>query len=111
MRGAVRPAGSRREISPRLLGRQTLKMKVKPGHLCRPSRRLFEEKFRHWYCRSATGSCGDDLQNSVASVAPTASWPDPLNHQSSASLVDLSGLITASFSVSLAWVLNTKADW
>src|SRR5947209_361400 len=107
MRGGLRPSASRKEISPRLFGRHTLKMKVKPGHLCRPSRRLLEEKFRHWYCKSGIGSCGDDLQNSVASVAPTASWPAPLNHQSRASLADLSGLITASFSVSLVLVLNT----
>src|SRR5438552_10107050 len=111
MRGAVRPSGSRKRISPRLFGRQTLKMKVKPGHLCSPSRRLLEEKFRHWYCRSGVVTDGDDLQNSVASVAPTASWPEPLNHQSNASFADLSGLMTASFSVSLLWVLNTNADW
>src|SRR5436190_15623308 len=109
MRGGTRPSLSRKVISPRLFGRQTLKMKVKPGHLCRPSRRLFEEKFRHWYCRSGTGSDGLDLQNIVASVAPTASWPEALNHHCSASFADLNGLMIASFNVSVAWVLNTNA--
>src|ERR1041385_7221502 len=108
MRGGTRPSLSRNVISPRLFGRQTLKMKVKPGHLCRPSRRLFDEKFRHWYCRSATGADGEDLQNIVASVAPTASWPVPSNSHSSASFADLTLLITASLSVSVALVLNAK---
>src|SRR3954463_13465868 len=110
MRGGVRPSASRSVISPRLFGRQTLKMKVNPGQRCRPVLNPSVEKFRHWYWMSGTGSEGDDLANSVASVAPTASCPDPCSSQSSASLIDLTGLITASFSVSVALVLKVNLD-
>ena len=95
-------------ISPRLFGRQTLKMKVKPGQPCNPSFKPSEEKFSTWYCRSGTGSVGLDLASSVASVAPTASWPVPVNSHCSAILADLSGFITASLSVSPLWVVQTK---
>src|SRR4051812_33118062 len=111
MRGGERPSASRSVISPRLFGRQTLKMKVKPGQRCRPVLNPSVEKFRHWYWMSGTGSVGLDFANSVASVAPTESCPDPRNSHSSASFTDLAGLITASFSVSVALVLNTKLDW
>ena len=43
---------------------------------------------------SGTGSEGSDFANSVASVAPTESCPDPLSSHSSASFTDLAGLIT-----------------
>ena len=59
---------------------------------------------------SGTGSVGFDFANSVASVAPTESCPDRLKSHSSASYTDLVGLITASFKVSVALVLNVKLD-
>ena len=110
MRGGVRPSASRSVISPRLFGRQTLKMKVNPGQRCRPFLNPSVEKLRHWYWISGTGSEGSDFANSVASVAPTESCPDPLSSHSSASFTDLAGLITASFKVSVALVLNVKFD-
>src|SRR4051812_40874064 len=110
MRGGVRPSTSRSVISPRLFGRQTLKMKVKPGQRCRPCLNPSVEKLRHWYWMSGTGSVGDDFANSVASVAPTDNCPDPLTSHSIASFTDLEGLITASFNVSVALVLNAKLD-
>src|SRR6478752_7280795 len=101
MRGGARPSASRSVISPRLFGRQTLQMKVNPGHRCRPVLKPSVEKLRHWYWMSGTGTEGSDLANSVASVAPTESGPDPLSSHSRASLADLAGLITASFNVSV----------
>ncbi len=111
MRGGILPAGSRSVISPRLFGRQTLKMKVKPGQRCNPSFRLSEEKFTIWYWISGTGSVGLDFANNVASVAPTASWPVPVNSHCSAILADLTGFITASLSVSPLLVLKAKPAW
>ena len=70
-----------------------------------------EEKFSTWYWMSGTGSVGLDLANSVASVAPTASWPVPVNSHCSAILADLSGFITASLSVSPLWVRKAKLAW
>jgi hypothetical protein len=61
-----------------------------------------------WYWISGTGSVGLDFANSVASVAPTASWPDPANSHCSAILADLTGFVTASLSVSPLWVRNAK---
>src|SRR4029078_3022292 len=110
MCGGVRPSASRSVISPRLFGRQTLKMKVKPGQRCRPVLKPSVEKLRHWYWMSGTGTAGSDFANNVGSVAPTESCRDPLSSQSSASFTDLAGLITASFSVSVALVLNVKLD-
>src|SRR5512138_1780427 len=110
MRGGARPSASRNVISPRLFGRQTLKMKVNPGQRCSPVLNPSVEKLRHWYWMSGTGSEGDDFANSVASVAPTESCPDPRSSHSSASLTDLTGLRTASFSVSVALVLNVNLD-
>src|SRR3954465_12410870 len=110
MRGGARPSASRSVISPRLFGRQTLQMKVNPGQRCRPVLNPSVEKLRHWYWMSRTGAEGLDLANSVASVAPTASCPDPLSSHSSASFTDFAGLITASFSVSVALVLKVKLD-
>src|SRR5258708_39151992 len=108
MRGGIRPSVSRNVISPRLFGRQTLKMKVKPGQRCRPSLKLSVEKLRTWYWRSGTGSDGLDLANSVASVAPTASWPDPAYSHSSASFTDMTGDRTASLRGSVSRDLNAK---
>ena len=58
---------------------------------------------------SGTGSDGLDLANSVASVAPTASWPEPVNSHCKASFADLTGDITASLSVSGRVGLERKA--
>src|SRR4029453_3268093 len=110
MRGGVRPSASRSVISPRLFGRQTLKMKVNPGQRRRPALNPSVEKLWHWYWMSGTGSEGSDFANSVASVAPTESCPDPLNSHSSASFTGLVGLLTALFNVSVALVLNMKLD-
>src|SRR5215510_5657450 len=84
MRGFERRVPSASLISPRLLGRQTQKLKPKPGQRSKPNVRCSVEKLVLWNCRSGTGSLGLDLANSVASVAPTASWPEEDVSQSQA---------------------------
>src|SRR5262244_558103 len=92
MRGPERPVPSASLISPRLLGRQTQKLKPKPGQRSSPSVRCSVEKFVDWNCRSGTGSDGFDLANSVASVAPTASWPeDDVSHSNATRLLTRRG--------------------
>src|SRR5690349_19491907 len=81
MRGFERRVPSASLISPRLFGRQTQKLKPNPGQRSSPKVRCSVEKLVDWNCRSGTGSLGFDLANNVASVAPTASWPEQaVNH-------------------------------
>src|SRR5215510_6065781 len=76
MRGFDRRVPSASLISPRLLGRHTQKLKPKPGQRSSPKVRCSVEKLVDWNCRSGMGSLGLDLAKRVASVAPTASWPE-----------------------------------
>src|SRR6476619_3390242 len=99
MRGLERPVPSVSLISPRLFGRQTQKLKPKPGQRSKPSVRCSVEKLVDWNCRSGTGSCGLDLANSVASVAPTASWPEDDVSHSNAMRTCCLGEVRISFSV------------
>ena len=108
MRGLERPVPSASLISPRLLGRQTQKLKPKPGQRSNPSVRCSVEKLVDWNCRSGTGSDGLDLANSVASVAPTASWPEDDVSHSHAMRACCRGEVRISFSVPGCRVRNVN---
>ena len=66
------------------------------------------EKFVDWNCRSGTGSEGLDLANSVASVAPTASWPEDDVSQSNAMRTCWRGEVRISFRVPGCRVRNVN---
>src|SRR5215470_868509 len=108
MRGLERPVPSASLISPRLLGRQTQKLKPNPGQRSNPRVRCSVEKFVDWNCRSGTGSDGLDLANSVASVAPTASWPEDEVSHSSAIRACCRGEVRISFSDPVCRVRNVN---
>src|SRR5262245_15738732 len=108
MRGLERPVPSASLISPRLLGRQTQKLKPKPGQRSNPRVRCSVEKFVDWNCTSGAGSDGLDLANSVASVAPTASWPDDDVSQSNAMRACCRGEVRISFNVPGSCVRNVN---
>src|SRR5215510_6129443 len=108
MRGFERPVPSESLISPRLFGRQTQKLKPKPGQRSRPSVKCSVEKLVDWNCRSATGSDELDLANSVASVAPTASWPEDDVSHSNAIRACCRGEVRISLSVPGCCVRNVN---
>src|SRR5215471_16836478 len=108
MRGPECPVPSLNLISPRLLGRQTQKLKPKPGQRSKPSVRCSVEKLVDWNCRSGTGSAGFDLANNVASVAPTASWPEDDVSHSNAIRTCCRGEVRISLSVPGCCVRNVN---
>src|SRR5262247_4731170 len=108
MRGFERRVPSASLISPRLLGRQTQKLKPKPGQRSKPRVRCSVEKLVDWNCKSGVGSLGCDLANSVASVAPTASWPEQEVSHSKAIRACCRGEVKISFSVPGVWVRKVK---